>query len=122
MTASTQKGWFTEHRGWEDVVSAACGVLIVLSPALAHEDVSVAVVISAGLAGVIITMLALLDLMEHARWEELAELACGLWVVLSPLVFDYGGMLRLSHYLLGAAVAALALLELWQDRSRRATT
>ena len=120
MTASIQKGWFTEHRGWEDLISAGCGVLIVLSPAIAHEEVGVAIIISAGLAGVLITMLALLDLMEHARWEELAELACGLWVVLSPLVFDYGGMLGFSHYLLGAAVAVLALLELWQDRRQGA--
>jgi len=120
MTASTEKGWFSEHRGWEDVVSAACGVLVVLSPALATEQATAAVVISAGLAGVMITMLAMLELMDHQRWEELAELACGLWVVLSPLMFAYGGVLRLSHYLLGAAVAVLALLELWQDRSRRA--
>lgn len=120
MSASTNKGWFTEHRGWEDIVSAACGVLIVLSPALAAEEAGAAVVISAGLAGVIITMLAMLELMEHQRWEELAELSCGLWVVLSPLLLDYGGLLRISHYLLGAVVAALALLELWQNRSRQA--
>lgn len=119
MTASTDKGWFTEHRGWEDIVSAACGVLIVLSPALATEEAGAAVIISAGLAGVMITMLAMLELMEHQRWEELAELACGLWVMLSPLLLDYGGLLRLSHYLLGAVVAVLALLELWQDRRPR---
>ena len=121
MASPFGKGWFTEHRGWEDLISAICGVLIVLSPALAPGETSVAVTISAGLAGVTITMMAMLELMEHQRWEELIELICGLWVVASPLVIGYGGTLRLSHYLLGAAVALLALLELRQDRRRNDT-
>ena len=118
MDASIRKGWFTEHRGWEDVFSAACGVLIVLSPGwiLRRRAPPSS---SAGLAGVIITMLTMLELMDHQRWEELAEFACGLWVVVSPLVFGYDGALRLSHYLLGAAVAVLALLELGKDSRRQ---
>lgn len=111
--------WLTQHRGWEDVCSAILGVLIVLSPALAGAEAGVALTISAGLAGVIITMLALIELMSLERWEEVLELAAGLWVVLSPLVFDYGGTLRGAHFLLGGLVAVLALFELWQDRDRR---
>jgi hypothetical protein len=109
-----------QHRGWEDLLSAACGVLIILAPALAYEEAGMATLINAGVFGVIIVMLGMLELMAHQRWEELAELICGLWVVISPLVFAYDGMLRYSHYLLGAAVAVLALLELWQDRRRAA--
>jgi len=111
-------GWFTEHRGWEDFCSAALGVLIVLSPALAGTEATTAATISAGLVGVIIIALALLEIMALQRWEEVLELACGLWIVVSPLVLGYGGALRLAHVLLGGAVAALALLELWQDRNR----
>ena len=118
MASSIGKGWITEHRGWEDLLSALCGVLIILSPALVGAEAGVAVMISAGLAGVLITMLGLLDLMEHQRWEELLELIFGLWVVVSPLVIGYGGTLALSHYLLGAIVVVLALLELWQDSRR----
>lgn len=119
MTTSAKHLWFTEHRGWEDFCSAGLGVLIVLSPALLGAEVSVAVAVSAGLVGVVIAMLALLEIMSLQRWEEVLELACGLWIVVSPLVFDYGGTLRFAHFLLGALVAALALLELWQDRKRR---
>ena len=113
--------WLTEHRGWEDVCSAFLGVLIVLSPALAGAEASVAVTISAGLAGVIITMVALLELMSLERWEEILELAAGLWMVLSPLVLGYDGTLRIVHFALGGMVAVLALFELWQDRNRRFT-
>ena len=114
-----RKSWLAEHRGWEDVVSACLGVLIILSPVVADIDPGVAVFISAGLAGTVITMLALLELMSLERWEEVLELAFGLWVVVSPLVFGYDGTLRLAHFVLGGAVALLALLELWQDRNRR---
>ncbi|MPZ09790.1 MAG: hypothetical protein GEU89_06210 [Kiloniellaceae bacterium] len=117
-----RKSWLAEHRGWEDVVSACLGVLIILSPVVADIAPGVAVIISAGLAGTLITMLALLELMSLERWEELLELACGLWVVVSPLVLGYDGTLRLAHFVLGGAVAVLALLELWQDRNRRSET
>jgi hypothetical protein len=119
MNTSVKHGWFTEHRGWEDFCSAGCGVLTVLSPLLAPEAVTTAAAVSAGLVGVLIAMLALLEIMQLQRWEEVLELACGLWVVVSPLVFGYGDPLRLAHFVLGAAVALLALLELWQDRNRR---
>jgi len=118
-TGSEQRGWLTRHRGWEDVCSAILGVLIVLSPALAGAEAGVALTISAGLAGLIITMLALLELLSLERWEELLELAAGLWMVLSPLVLGYDGTLRVVHYVLGGLVAVLALFELWQDRNRR---
>ena len=119
MNTMVKHRWFTEHRGWEDFCSAALGVVILLSPTLVASEVGPAVYVSTGLVGVLITTLALLEIMSLQRWEEVLELACGLWVVVSPLVFDYGGALRLAHFVLGAAVAVLALLELWQDRKRR---
>ena len=119
MTTSARRGWLTEHRGWEDICSAILGVLILFSPILVGGDPNVAIAISTGLAGVLITMLALLELMSLRRWEEVMELACGAWVVVSPLVLQYGGTLRVWHFVLGGAVVALALLELWQDRNRR---
>jgi hypothetical protein len=82
-------------------------------------EASTAIIISAGLAGIVITMLALLELMSLERWEEVLEFVAGAWVVVSPLVLGYGGVLGLSHFVLGAAVIMLALLELWQDRNRR---
>ncbi|MGI9452261.1 MAG: SPW repeat protein [Geminicoccaceae bacterium] len=121
MNTSVGKSWFTEHRRWEDFCSAGLGVLILLSPGLLGANVGTAIVISAGLTGVLITMIALLEIMSLRRWEELLELVCGLWVVASPIVFGYGGALRLSHFVLGAAVVVLALLELWQDRNRQLT-
>ncbi|MEQ8354937.1 MAG: hypothetical protein RH942_05320 [Kiloniellaceae bacterium] len=119
MNASFNGSWLTGHRGWEDFLSAGLGVLIVLSPSLVAPEVGPIVLISAGLAGILITMLALLEIVSLQRWEEVLELACGIWVALAPLALDYSGSLRLLHFALGGAVALLALLELWQDRNRR---
>ncbi len=119
MNTTIGHGWFTEHRGWEDFCSAGLGVLILLSPILVGAEATTAITISAGLVGVVITMLALLEIMSLQRWEEVLELLCGLWVVISPMVFNYGGTLRLAHFVLGGLVVLLALLELWQDRKRR---
>lgn len=119
MTPLIQKSWFTEHRRWEDFCSAGLGVLIVLSPALTNGHASAVVAVSAGLVGVVITMLALLEIMSLQRWEEVLEFICGAWIVISPLVLQYDGVLRIAHFVLGAAVAALAIFELWQDRKRR---
>ena len=119
MVASVEKtGWFTRHRSWEDYCSAGLGVLVVLSPILAAQDVGTAIAVSTGLTGILIAMVALMELLEFQRWEEVVELACGAWLAAAPFVLAYGGALRLSHVLLGAAVMALALLELWQDRDR----
>ncbi|MGO4838094.1 SPW repeat protein [Rhizobiaceae sp. 2RAB30] len=45
-------------------------------------------------------------------------LICGAWMVIQPFVLRYGGTLRTWHIVLGAVVALLALLEIWQDRNR----
>ena len=119
MNTSVKKAWYAEHRRWEDYCSAGLGVLIVLSPALSAPGVGTAIVISTGLAGILITMIALLETLSLQRWEEFLELICGAWVVVAPFLLGYGGVLRISHLLLGGAVIVLALVELWQDRDRQ---
>jgi hypothetical protein len=76
------------------------------------------IAVNAGLFGVLIAGLAMLELMSLQRWEEILELACGGWIIASPLVFQYSGDPSIIHMILGAAVMVLALFELWQDRKR----
>ncbi len=116
MIALLKQRWVNEHRGWEDILSAAVGVLILLSPIISNVEPMVTV--SVGFAGMLIVMLAFLELMSLRRWEEMMELICGTWVFVSPFMFQYSGALRITHMLLGAAVVVLAVLELWQDRNR----
>jgi len=110
---------FRNHRTWEDWVAIVIGALIGLSPWLASEQSSEAVMWNAVIVGAIVIALAALELTELARWEEGAELLCGLWIVASPFAFGYAGStLAFWHFGLGGLLVLLALLELWQDWHR----
>ena len=58
--------------------------------------------------------------MRWRRWEEYAQLACGLWLCAAPFIFHYAHQyhLRFWHWALGGIVTVLALFELWQDWDR----
>jgi hypothetical protein len=106
------------HRTWEDGVGLMLGLTIGLSPWL-YDEASVvpAVGLNAGITGLAVLLLAQLEILRLRRWEEIAQLACGIWLIASPFIFDYGHQehLRTWHWGLGALVSALAALELWQD-------
>ena len=77
-------------------------------------------VLNSGLIGLAVLALAQLELVRLRRWEEIAQLACGIYLSASPFIFQYAHQhhLRLWHWVLGATVAILALFELWQDWNR----
>jgi SPW repeat-containing protein len=108
------------HRTWEDGVGLALGLLIGLSPWFYDEPHVPVVLLSSGLTGLAVLALAQLELVRLRRWEEIAQLACGLWLFVSPFVLDYAHQdyLRFWHWALGATVSLLAVFELWQDWNR----
>jgi O-antigen/teichoic acid export membrane protein len=108
------------HRTWEDGAGLMLGVIIGLSPWFYDEPVVPTVVLNSGLVGLAVLALAQLELVRLRRWEEIAQLACGIYLSMSPLIFQYAHQhhLRLWHWALGAAVSILALFELWQDWNR----
>ena len=93
------------------------GVLIGFSPWLAGQPDNPAVLGNALLVGLLVFGLAELTYVSLTRWEEIGEIACGLWLIASPFTFGFAesSALRYWHFLLGAAVVLLAALELWQD-------
>ena len=107
-----------QHRRWEDIVSMILGAAILVSPMFGETAVNATVVATTAIVGAAIVVLAGLEQVFLRRWEEFLAFLCGVWVMISPFVLEYGGALRAWHIGLGAAVAALAILELWQDRNR----
>jgi uncharacterized membrane protein (Fun14 family) len=105
------------HHTWEDWLGIGIGLLIGLAPWIAGQADSSAVVYNAALVGVLVLALAAFEMVSLQRWEEGAEIACGLWLLASPFVFGYAadGALRYWHFVLGASVVLLAIFELWQD-------
>jgi hypothetical protein len=108
------------HRTWEDGVGLLLGVTIGLSPWLYDEPTVPTVLLNSGLTGLAVLALAQLELVRLRRWEEIAQLTCGLWLSASPFIFHYAHQehLRFWHWALGAIVSVLALFELWQDWNR----
>jgi ABC-type branched-subunit amino acid transport system permease subunit len=105
------------HRTWEDWIAMLIGVVIGLSPWIAGGSYSPVVIWNALLIGVLVLGLAQLEYVTLQRWEEILGIACGLWLVASPSILGYAdaGTLRFWHFGLGAVVAALSVMELWQD-------
>jgi len=116
--------FFNTHRTWEDWLGMLLGVLIVLSPwfpsQASHEIVDgdrSYVILNAFTVGLIVFGLAQLKYTALQRWEEVAGILLGLWLIASPYIFGYhgDGMLRFYHSTLGSLVLLLSLLQLWQD-------
>jgi hypothetical protein len=105
------------HRTWEDWLGIVLAVLIGLSPWLVGEQEHSTIMWNTTLIALLMLVLATFELVDLHRWEEVGEIACGLWLIASPFTFGYAeaGMLRYWHFALGAIVVLLALLELWQD-------
>ena len=108
---------FDVHRTWEDYVGMLLGVVIGLSPWLAGEQGHQAANWNAAAVGVLVLGLAVFELVDLHRSEEVGEIVLGLWLIASPFTFDYADATTLMvwHFVLGAIVVLLAVLELWQD-------
>jgi hypothetical protein len=100
------------------------GLLIVLSPWFptqsGHELVTgdrSYVLLNTITVGILVFGLAQLEYIALQRWEQVAEIMLGLWLIASPYIFGYqtDGLLRFWHCSLGGIVVLLAALQLWQD-------
>jgi SPW repeat len=107
----------SSHRAWEDWASMGLGLVIVISPWLAQTPDTQVATVNAMTVGALVIFIGALELQFIRRWEEWAEFALGIWLVIAPWVLGYSqlGTLTAMHVVLGVLVAALALLELWQD-------
>ena len=119
MATFDRTGWgLIEHRRWEDILTMILGAAILVSPMFSDVTGNTTMVAATAIVGAAIVILGGLEQIFLRRWEEFLILLGGVWMMSSPFVLEYAGALRNWHIGLGAAVAALALLEIWQDRNR----
>ena len=116
--------FFSTHRPWEDWFGMLLGGLIVVSPWFpfqsSHETMDAersVMILNTFVIGMLVFGLAQLEYVALQRWEEVAEIALGLWLIASPFIFGYSGddMLKIWHASLGVIVVLLGALVLWQD-------
>ncbi|MHC2619121.1 hypothetical protein ACVIW2_001153 [Bradyrhizobium huanghuaihaiense] len=115
-------GFLNTHRTWEDWSGMLLGALIVVSPWFPIQDQPGVVgdsmiILNAVAVGLIVFGISQLEYVALQRWQEVATILVGLWLIASPYFLGYSGegFLRLYHTSLGAAVVLLGVLLLWQD-------
>jgi xanthine/uracil permease len=109
-----------EHKSWEDWTVFGLGTAWLLSPIIDETAISPIVVANVVLVGIVLLALAVSELMLPERWDARATIGLGVWMMLAPSIIGYPGNGKLAfwHVLIGALVAMIAALELWQDSHR----
>ena len=108
--------WQPKH--WQDLVNAALGVWVVVSPwVLGFEGSSIAMS-NAVVVGLALVAAALGAAIVPRAWEEWTEAALGLWLFVSPWILGFSGNRNamLSTMIAGLVVMALALWTLMTDK------
>ena len=115
-------GFLNTHRTWEDWCGMLLGALIVASPWFPIQDQAATtgnqtMVLNAVAIGLVVFGISQLEYVALQRWQEVATILAGLWLIVSPYVFGYSGegFLRIYHTSLGAVAVILGVLQLWQD-------
>ena len=117
----SDSGFLKTHRTWEDWCGMLLGALIAASPWFPIQDRITTghetMVLNTVAVGLVVFGLSQLEYVALQRWQEVATILVGLWLIVSPLVLGYSGegFLRVYHTGLGAAAVLLGVLQLWQD-------
>jgi hypothetical protein len=101
---------------WQDAVMLVIGVWIAASPWILGFDAGRGIPTwTAVIVGLLIVVLAAVDLDAPAKWEEAAMVALGAWAMLSPPVLGFLGDrdATMSMMASGALVVILAGWELF---------
>ena len=107
--------YLKEHRSWEDWLGIGLGTLLIVSTWLMGGTSDPTVGLNAVAMGILVTMLAAMELFDRQYWDEAVELAVGAWTMVCPFIFGYfNSGLGYLHFAIGAAVVLLAVLELSQ--------
>ena len=115
-------GFLNIHRTWEGWCGMLLGALIAASPWFPVQDHPAivghqVVILNTVAIGLVVFGLSQLEYVALQRWQEVAEIVLGLWLIASPAIFGYAndGLMLLWHSVLGVLVVLLGALQLWQD-------
>ncbi|MBR0950576.1 SPW repeat protein [Bradyrhizobium canariense] len=115
-------GFLNTHRTWEDWCGMVLGALIVASPWFPIQEHSAIggqqmMIVNTVAVGLVVFGLSQLEYVALQRWQEVATIVVGAWLIVSPYMVGYSGegFLRVYHTSLGAVALVLGVLQLWQD-------
>ena len=106
---------------WQFWGLVLCVVLIVMTPSFAGEADWEIGAINAAAVGLLLLVLAGLELVHHQSWTDVGQFALGLWLAGSPFLLDYESAdnFAIGHVAIGVLLVVLALLSLFGGRIRK---
>jgi hypothetical protein len=107
--------WKTATERWQDSLNVVLGLWLIVSPWILGFAPETTAMWNAVLMGAVIALVALGALVEFHKWEEWADMAFGLWLVVSPWALGFAATLATATWnfvvvgLLTIALAAWSL-------------
>ena len=92
--------------------------LAITAVTLNHNPSRFDVQMNAALVSLTLLLSTAFELVGLHVWQDASELLCGLWIAASPYAYAEVGELRYWHLSLGAALAALATINIWKAAKR----
>jgi hypothetical protein len=112
-------------RRWQDSVNLVLGVWLVISPWVLQFAAEPRAMWNAVILGVVIAAAAILALVQFHEWEEWADMAFGLWLIVSPWVLGFAETLATATWnfvVVGVLTIGLAAWSLRDERQRTSRT
>lgn len=103
---------------WQDPVNLVLGLWMIISPWVLGYQTQAAAQSNAIIVGVPIAILAAIEFVNVAAWEEWLNFLLGIWLVISPWAVGFSGVAAATSnaVIIGVVVAVLAIWALGTDR------
>ncbi len=96
---------------WKDAVNFILGIWLIVSPWALGFATDRAPTWNAWVVGVVIAVAAIAALVAFNKWEEWVEVALGAWLIVSPYLLGFSGLMHatVNQVVVGIIVAGLAI-------------
>ncbi len=103
---------------WQDPVNIVLGLWMIVSPWVLAYSADSAATSNAVVIGIVVAVLAALELFNVTAWEEWVNFILGIWLVISPWALRFSGdrAAASNDVILGIVIAVLAIWALGTDR------
>ncbi|PSJ61124.1 SPW repeat protein [Kumtagia ephedrae] len=111
-------GSLTEGRTGQDWINLVLAACLFISPWVIGFAAETTPAWNAWIVGVVLAALAIGTLTAFAEWEEWANFALGVWLIVSPWLLGFAANMTVAwtHVILGVLVAAASAWAVWGHR------
>ncbi len=105
-------------RHWQDALNLFLGLWMIASPWALGYQTNGNSSANAVIVGIIVALVALAALFQIMAWEEAINVGLGVWLVISPWILGFSGLVAAmsNAVIVGIAVVVLALWILGTDK------